>query len=115
MSDSADPIEACFRQVEQARKRVSRLKTKQISKADDRDFLKSLAYSWFKSHRPLLAASIGEDALEPVDLKLKVVLDATSRSSAKSTYLTALKDAKDALASLRAIALVPPRSAPVSS
>lgn len=115
MSGSADPIEACFHQVEQARKRVSRLKTKQISNADDRDFLKSIAYSWFKSHRPLLVASIGEDALEPVDVKLKAVLDATGRSSAKTTYLAALKNAKDALASLRGIALVPPRSSPASS
>ena len=97
MSASADPIEACFRELEQARIRVSRLKTKQITNADDRDYLKSVAYSWFKSHRPLLVASVGEDALEPVDVKLKAVLDATGRSSARTTYLAALKNAKDVL------------------
>jgi hypothetical protein len=112
---NTDPIEACFHQVEQARKRVTRIKTKQITNADDRDYLKSVAYSWFRSHRPLLVASVGENALESVDVRLNAVLDATGRSSARTTYLAALKNTKDALASLRGIALVPPRlSAPVS-
>ena len=91
MSASADPIEACFREVEQARNRVSRMKAKQITNADDRDYLKSVAYAWFNSHRPSLVTTIGEDALEAVDLALKAVLDATARSSARTTYLAALK------------------------
>ena len=114
MSASADSIEACFREVERARNRVSRIKTKQITSADDRDYLKSVAYSWFNSHRPLLVESIAEDAIEPVDVKLRAVLDATARSTAKTTYLVALKNAKDALASLRGVALVPPRSSPAA-
>jgi hypothetical protein len=112
MSPSADPIESCFREIEQARNRASRIRSKQITKADDRDYLKSVAYSWFKSHRLLLLAQIQEDALEPVDVQLKAVLNATARSSAKTTYLAALKNAKDALASLRGIVLVPARSSP---
>lgn len=115
MSESANPIEACFREVELARNRVSRMKVKQVTSADDRDYLKSVAYSWFKSHRPLLAQSIREDALELVDVKLKAVLDATARSSAKSTYLASLGDAKDALASLRGVALLPTRSSSSST
>lgn len=112
MSISADPIEACFREVEQARNRVSRMKVKQVTNADDRDYLKSVAYSWFKSHRPLLVTSIPEDSLEPVDVRLRAIVDATARSSAKSTYLATLKDAKEALASLRGIALIPAHSSP---
>jgi hypothetical protein len=112
MSVSADPIEACFGEVERARARVSRMNTKQITKADDRDYLKSVAYAWFRSHRPSLVATIGEEAVEPVDLRLKTILDATARSSAKTTYLAALKEARDALASLRGAALVVSRSAP---
>ena len=112
MSASADPIEACLREVEHARNRVSRIKTKQVTNADDQDYLKSVAYSWFRSHRPLLATAIGEDALESVDLELRTVLDATARASAKATYRAALKNAKAALASLRGVALIPPRSTP---
>jgi hypothetical protein len=110
MSGTADPIEACLREVEQAWNRVSRIKTKQITNADDRDYLKSVAYAWFRSHRPSLVTAIGEDALESVDLELKAILDATARASAKTTYRSALRNAKEALASLRGVALIPRRS-----
>jgi hypothetical protein len=115
MSAPADPIDACLREVEQARNRVSRSKAKQVTNADDRDYLKSVAYAWFRSHRPVLVTAIGEDTVEPVDLQLKAVLDATVRASAKSTYIAALKNAKAALASLRTAALIPRRSAPSAS
>jgi hypothetical protein len=107
MSGTTDPIEACLREVEQARNRVSRIKTKQVTSADDRDYLKSVAYAWFKSHRPSLVTAIGEDSLESVDLELRTILDATARASAKGTYRAALKNAKDALASLRGVTLIP--------
>lgn len=110
MLASADHIDACLREVEQARNRVSRMRVNQVRKTDDRDYLKSVAYSWFNSHRPEIAVSVRDDALETVDVRLRTVLDATVRSSAKTTYLAALKGAKDALASLRSVALVPTRS-----
>lgn len=115
MSAAADPIEMCLREIEQARNRVSRIRAKQVRNADDRDYLKSVAYAWFRSHRPLLVTAIGEDALESVDLELRRTLDATERASAKTTYRTALKNAKDALASLRGIALVRQRSSDSAS
>lgn len=112
MPTIADSIETCFREVELARNRVARTKSKQIANADERDYLKSVAYAWFKSHRPILVPSIPEEALKPVDLKLNAVLEATARSSAKTTYLKALKESKDALTSLRGVALVPVRYSP---
>lgn len=110
MIASADPIETCLREVDQARKRVSRIDSKQITRGDDRDYLESVADSWFKSHRPVLAARVPEEALTSVDADLRAVLDATARSSARTTYLISLKAAKDALSSLRGVSLVPPRS-----
>lgn len=112
MSVPADPIDACLREVEQARARVSRMKVKQVTNAGDRDYLKSVAYAWFRSHRPLLVVVVDEDAIELVDLQLKAVLDATVRASAKTTYIAALKNAKSALASLRTAALIPTPSVP---
>ena len=115
MAAAIDPIEACFREVERARARVSRMNTRQITKADDCDYLKSVAYAWFRSHRPALVATIGKEALEPVDLRLKAILDATARLSTKGTYLVALKEAKGALASLRSAALIGSHSVPIES
>ena len=102
-----DAIEKCLLEVEQARKRVSQKKAKQITVAADRDYLKSVAYAWFKSHRPSVAGSVNNEVLKSVDVPLQTVLDATARSSAKSTYLAALKEAKDAVTDLRANSMVP--------
>lgn len=114
MLSSSDPIEASLREVEQARRRVARTTAKQIAAADERDYLKSVAYSWFRSHRVVLAETIADEAFEQVDVSLRAVLDATARSSAKTTYLVALKNAKDALSDLRGKALVSTRSTTTS-
>jgi hypothetical protein len=100
-------IDACIRDVDKARSRVTRVGSKQIATADDKDYLKSVAYAWFRSHRPMLANALDEEQLSAVDAQLRIVLDATSRSSARSTYLASLKTAKHELAALRAAALVP--------
>ena len=112
MNTGMDPIEASIREIEQARGRVSRMRARQITSADDRDYLKSVAYSWFRSHRPTLATVLQEEVLGPVDAELRKVLDATAKSSAKTTYLTALRDAKSALTQLRSAALTPVVRAP---
>jgi hypothetical protein len=85
------------------------MNVKQVTNADDRDYLKSVAYTWFMSHRPEVALNVRDDAFETVDALLRGVLDATTRSSARTTYLSALKGAKDALVTLRGDALVPAR------
>ncbi len=108
MSTSADAIDAAIQEVDRARKRVSRLTAKQITNADDRDYLKSVAYSWFKSHRPLAANGVSEEILGAVDTPLREILAATARSSARTTYLALLKDSKKALSALRGSSLLPP-------
>jgi len=110
MSTPSEAIETCLQEVERARVRVSRLRSKQITRAGDRDYLKSVAYSWFNSHRPVVPASMPDAALQTVDATLRDVLDATARSSARTTYLSKLKGAKAALGTLRGSSLVPSRS-----
>jgi hypothetical protein len=110
MSGNADTVEACLREIEQARKRVSQQRGKQITKAADRDYLKSVAYAWFETHRRPFDGHVQDEVLKSVDAPLQAVLDATARSSAKTTYLAALKEAKDAVTSLRGAILVPART-----
>jgi hypothetical protein len=106
-----DVVESALAEVERARKKVAKGKSPQIKQADATDYLKSVAYAWFRSHRPLLVGRIATTAIEPVDHSLQRVLDATNKASARTTYLTALKDAKDALVTLRSVALTMPTSA----
>ncbi|MGH8200467.1 MAG: hypothetical protein ACREVO_08900 [Steroidobacteraceae bacterium] len=110
MSGNADAVEASLREIEQALKRVSKQSGKQITKAADRDYLKSVAYAWFETHRRPLDGIVQDEVLKSVDTPLRAVLDATARSSAKSTYLAALKEAKGAVTSLRGAILVSTRT-----
>ena len=111
MALSVDAIETCLRELDAARGRVSRMRSVQITRAVDRDNLKAVAYAWFQSHRPQLAGTVADETLGPVDASLKMVLESTNRSAARSTYLKALKEAKDALLAVRGMALVPPAAA----
>jgi len=106
MSAIADPIEACISEVDKARARAARIKSKQVTKADDRDYFKSVAYAWFKTHRPALIPQTTADSLEPIDSPFRSILDATGRSSARTTYVTAFKQAKTGLTSFRSNAVV---------
>jgi len=103
-----DVIELALSEVDVARKKVARGASKQITQSDTVDYLKSVAYSWFRTHRPILENRLATTAVGFVDAPLQRVLDATNKASARTTYLAALKDAKDALTSLRSIALTSP-------
>lgn len=109
MLPAPDTIDSCIRDVDQARTRVSRAPSKQVTKPDERDYLKSVAYAWFRSHRTSLDAVAADEVLQPVDAEMRTILEATARHSARSTYLGALQRAKQALTSLRSASLVPRR------
>lgn len=106
MHSSHDVIETALSDVERARIRVKRVASKQVRTVDEIDYLKSVAYAWFKSHRPSLEGSVAGTALEGVDTVFRRVIEATAKYSARSTYLVELKQAKDALVALRTTTLV---------
>ena len=106
MSSVFDAVEAAISDVEQARTRVRRGKSKQVTTADEIDYLKSVAYSWFRTHRPHVEGQVAETEVATIDEELRAVLDATARLSARTTYADALQRAKQALVDLRSGTLV---------
>ena len=68
--------------------------------------LKSTAYAWFYTHRPLIASGAASLDLRLADACYNSVLNSTARLAAKATYLDALKAAKDTLVAMRPEALV---------
>jgi len=107
-----DVVDGALREVEAARKRVSSGKSKQVTQADAIDYLKSVGYAWFKSHRPSLQDKAPATELSTVDGHLGRVLVATEKASARTTYVGALKDAKAALIALRSGLLIGPSTSP---
>jgi hypothetical protein len=80
-------------------------KSKQITQSDILDYLKSVSYAWFKSHRPRLQDRVAATELAVVDGNFGRVLTATGKASARTTYVAALKDAKESLIELRSALL----------
>jgi hypothetical protein len=67
---------------------------------DETSRLKAVAFAWLRTHHPIIE-SMGDIDLTRVDAAYHRVLDATARKSARTTYTSALKEAKEALVELR--------------
>lgn len=97
---STTVIDLAIDEAERARQRTAKGRNRQVRSLDEIDYLKTIAYGWFNSHRPALAG-VQPAVLDPVNIAYKTILDATAKNSARVTYVRALKDAKTALTSLR--------------
>jgi len=110
-----EAINEAIREVTSARSRLSKVNSKQVRNADDVGMLKATADTWFHTHRPVIVKSAPTLDLNSADGPYAAVLDATTKSASKSTYVDALKLAKAALINIRKSALVAPAVVPESS
>jgi hypothetical protein len=101
-------VEQAIAEVESARRKITKAKSRQITQSDILDYLKSVAYSWFRSHRPPLDGRLPTTVLATVDGELQRVVEATTKASARTTYVSALSEARGALITLRSAALTAP-------
>lgn len=116
MPTSLQAVDAAIREVAKARTLVSHVKSKQIRGADELTMLESLAYAWFNTHRTSIEAQHPTVVdLTRVNHHYQVVLDSTNRAAAKTTYLDALQNAREALQGVRAILLSAPATHPGAS
>jgi hypothetical protein len=93
-------IDAALGEVDAARKRVRRTRGKQVRAVDDVAMLKATAHTWFCTHQPSVQ-SAGRVDLSAVDRAYTILLEATSKTSAKTTYLEALQRTKEELVAAR--------------
>jgi hypothetical protein len=103
MSDALANIEAAIAEVTAARQALMRKKTKQVFAADEIDRLKSVAYTWFQTHRPSVCAHSSCPDLAAVDAAYRALMQATGRHSSRKTYADALRDAKQSLVTVRTL------------
>lgn len=98
---SRDPVASAIEELVIARRLVAKSHHRQIRRQEDRDSLSAVAYAWFKSHRREIVSRADAMLLQKADDAYRVILDATGKNSAQSTYLDAMADAKTALLGLR--------------
>jgi hypothetical protein len=112
MNGVLEALDQALSDAHSARRRVAARKSTQVTVAEEIDYLKAIAYSWFRSYRSLLSGPVIQDYLRDVDAPYRKILDSTGVSAARKTYLRALSDAKKALVALRGEILTVDRRAP---
>jgi len=50
MKGPVEAVDQALTEVETARKRVAKGKSKQVTKVDEVDYLKAVSYAWFNAH-----------------------------------------------------------------
>ena len=105
MESPLDIIEIALEELETARKKVSSGKSVQVTQVNALQHLKSVAYAWFRNHRPKLDSALPATSLSAVDGHFRRLLDATAKASKRTTYKQCLKEAKAALTELRSDSL----------
>lgn len=111
-------VEAAIAETIAARKWISRKKAKQIGSPEDVDRLKSVAYAWFQTHRPIVQSHPSAPDLTGADGAFTAITKATGKYAARTTYLKSLKSAKLALEEIRtrlATALASPTQSAAAS
>lgn len=100
-STAQGAVDSAIREAERLRKTLGRNRDKQVRVDDERSIAKATALAWFGTHRRTLAQAVDDETLRPMDDQYNLILGATDRAAARSTYLTALKDLKTLLSGLR--------------
>ena len=100
-----EEIDKTLADLDIAIKRVRAGRTTQIAKTDDRDYFKSLSYSWFHSRSPNLVALAPNVEIDHINELFTQIMNATARKAARSTYLRSLNKAREGLISLRSTAV----------
>lgn len=101
LKDCHHVIDDTLSDVDRAIKIARSGKSKQITKADDLDYFKALAYSWFHSRYPQLNRLWANIELEEINDCFTTILNATAKRAARSTYQTSLRNARKQLIETR--------------
>jgi hypothetical protein len=97
VSTALEHVEAAIAEVSKARASVAKRTSTQVRNAAEIDNLKATALAWLQTHRPYVH---GVD-VTAIDASYRKILDCTAKLAARSTYMTALKAAKEALVQAR--------------
>lgn len=110
MCTAVDAVDAAIQELKKVLTLVSGIRSKQVRGVDNLAALKSTAYAWFKTHRPLVESHPSTVNLTEVNVHYQTILDSTDRFVVKKTYVTAIKQARNALTPIRAALLTSPRA-----
>jgi hypothetical protein len=114
MASPLEAVDAALTEAQRTRAYVKKIRGSQVQSQEDRQLVKAVALSWFRTHRPILEPSMPPDTLATVDVPYREILDASARRAATSTYLAAFDEIKSGLLAVRGHILAPPATGQTS-
>jgi hypothetical protein len=74
----------------------------QVKSDSEKQIIKGIALAWFKKHRPVIGAILGEDQVGDIDELYRGMIEASGRATIRTKYLDALRVVKKRLGILQA-------------
>ena len=99
--DIHEALNSAIEEITRANGVMGRQKSQQVKSQEEKNYLKSVVYSWKRTYSPIVTTRISESDLLEVESQYTLILEATSKNAARSTYFTALKKVKEVLIRLR--------------
>ena len=113
MADLVGPIDAAVDAVTRLRSVLHKSKQRQVRNADERALIKATAQSWFKNHRPALAALHAGPSFKAADHAFASMLEWADQNTTRVKYRELLQVTKGHLIKLRSSGvLVAPSAEP---
>ena len=101
MNPADEAIYAAIQEAQLLRKVTKKKTTVQVQGAE-RDIIRATALSWFNNHRKQLTVVFADSELSEIDKRHQWIIQASHKSSLRSTYVDVLKEVADLLVTLRA-------------
>jgi hypothetical protein len=109
MTDAASALEAAIGDVDRlARVLQKERRLVQVRSSDERALAKATAQTWFKNHRPIIAAIVSDADIIPLDADFKLILESSERAGSRAKYVATLKTLKGKIVRLRSNCLALP-------
>ncbi|MBS1792103.1 MAG: hypothetical protein JST85_30635 [Acidobacteria bacterium] len=101
MNDAYSAIDAAIKEIDSLKRMLKKSSSQQVRSSEECSVIKAVCLTWFRNHRPIVEASIGEDLLKDVDVVYKNILVASDRATLRSRYYQELKVAHSRLSEIR--------------
>jgi hypothetical protein len=101
MNPADEAIYAAIQEAQLLRKVTKKKNTQQVQGAE-RDIIRSTALSWFNNHRKQLTVVFSDIDLAEIDKRHQWIIQASHKSSLRSSYVDVLKEIADLLVAVRA-------------
>jgi hypothetical protein len=106
MADLVSAIDAAVDAVTRLRGILHKGKNRQVRNSDERALIKATAQSWFKNHRPALAALQGDPSSKATDQTFASLLEWADQNTTRIKYRDLLQATKNHLVKLRSASVL---------